>query len=247
MKKEKVIGIYCIENLINNKKYIGSSVDIYSRWLKHKSVLNNNKHNWHIFQNDWNKFKASNFKFYIIEECTKDCLLKREQYWMDYYNSYNVGYNKAIKADRTEPTPEIRNKISQSLVGRCACEKSVHTKLKNSQVKKIINLLLDNKLTYLEIANICDTTENVIRNIKNKKSWKQLTKYIDFPKRNTHSAGEKNNASKLTINNVSNIIERLKNKESVTQIAKDFNVSTTCIKSIRSKSTWNFLSKNVDF
>ena len=35
-------GIYCIENTINHKKYIGQSIDIYSRWSKHKSELNNN-------------------------------------------------------------------------------------------------------------------------------------------------------------------------------------------------------------
>ena len=36
---DKVCGIYCIENLINSKKYIGQSVDIKSRFKKHISLL----------------------------------------------------------------------------------------------------------------------------------------------------------------------------------------------------------------
>ena len=44
MAKEKICGIYCIENLINRKKYIGQSIDIYNRWYHHKHELNNNSH-----------------------------------------------------------------------------------------------------------------------------------------------------------------------------------------------------------
>ena len=36
------IGIYCIENKINNKKYIGQSIHIHRRWSEHKYELNIN-------------------------------------------------------------------------------------------------------------------------------------------------------------------------------------------------------------
>ena len=29
-------GIYCIENKINHKKYVGQSIDIKSRWTQHR-------------------------------------------------------------------------------------------------------------------------------------------------------------------------------------------------------------------
>ena len=34
-----MIGIYRIKNLVNKKCYIGSSVDISTRWVKHKALL----------------------------------------------------------------------------------------------------------------------------------------------------------------------------------------------------------------
>ena len=42
---DKICGIYCIENLVNKKKYIGQSIDISARFKKHKNLLCNNKHN----------------------------------------------------------------------------------------------------------------------------------------------------------------------------------------------------------
>lgn len=37
-----MVGIYCIENLVNNKKYIGQSVDIETRIKKHFRHLRKN-------------------------------------------------------------------------------------------------------------------------------------------------------------------------------------------------------------
>ena len=36
MSREKICGIYKIENLVNGKVYIGKSLDIYKRWNDHK-------------------------------------------------------------------------------------------------------------------------------------------------------------------------------------------------------------------
>jgi len=42
---QKICGIYCIKNLIDNKKYIGKSVDISSPWKSHLSSLRKDNHN----------------------------------------------------------------------------------------------------------------------------------------------------------------------------------------------------------
>lgn len=72
------IGIYCIENIINNKKYIGQFIHIKERWKRHISELEHNTHYNDYFQRSWNKYSKDNFRFYILENCTEDNLNNRE-------------------------------------------------------------------------------------------------------------------------------------------------------------------------
>ena len=101
MNKEKIRGIYKITNLINNKVYIGESLDIYRRWDEHKEDLNNNSHHSYKLQKDWNKYGQDNFKFEIIEELDKNIANYIDQYvlivyedkYIKQYDSINNGYN----------------------------------------------------------------------------------------------------------------------------------------------------------
>lgn len=79
----KKSGIYCIINIKNNKRYIGSSKNIYQRLLKHRSLLRKNKHQNIKLQNSWNKYKENNFDYYILELCKKNKLCKKEQFYID--------------------------------------------------------------------------------------------------------------------------------------------------------------------
>lgn len=55
-----VSGIYCIENTINQKKYIGKSVHIKKRWVDHKRNLNTNNGIENArFQHAWDKYGES--------------------------------------------------------------------------------------------------------------------------------------------------------------------------------------------
>ena len=91
----KTCGIYCIENLINHKKYIGQSVDIETRWRSHKSELRRNIHINDYLQKAWNKYGEDNFKFYILEECVADIMDDRERYYIVLHDTINrdYGYN----------------------------------------------------------------------------------------------------------------------------------------------------------
>ncbi len=77
-------GIYQIVNLTNNKKYIGSAVNLRKRWKSHRSALRKNKHVNNHLQSTFNKFGFKNFVFEVLEFIDySNNLIVREQYWID--------------------------------------------------------------------------------------------------------------------------------------------------------------------
>mgnify|MGYP000066500154 CR=1 FL=1 len=93
-------GIYQIRNLINDKKYIGSTNNFSNRFSSHKRFLRKNRHvNQHL-QNAWNEHGEGNFEFEILEVVDVDNLLMIEQQYIDRYWSLNVLYNKNNIADK---------------------------------------------------------------------------------------------------------------------------------------------------
>lgn len=92
-KKKDITGIYSITNKINNKRYIGLSVNIHNRWTQHKSDLKYDSHvNPHL-QSAWNKYGEDSFEFEILEICSKEELEDKEIFWIDKFDSCNSGYN----------------------------------------------------------------------------------------------------------------------------------------------------------
>lgn len=128
-------GIYKIINVINNKIYIGSAINLYKRMHNHIHQLKNGIHHSRHLQRLWDKYGEKSFKFYILEYIEdKNKLIEREQHWMDYYNSYdiNLGYNICTKADSNigkKLTEETKRKISEAQKG--------HTRLSEESRRKI--------------------------------------------------------------------------------------------------------------
>lgn len=89
--KNKKSGIYLIKNLINNKIYVGSSVDLNRRIKTHfNSLIKGNHQNNHL-QNSFNKYGIENFRIEVIENCSKNRLREREQFYLDNLKGlYNV-------------------------------------------------------------------------------------------------------------------------------------------------------------
>jgi group I intron endonuclease len=100
-KENRIAGIYKIINNINNKVYIGESLDIYERWDKHKEDLNNNTHHSFKLQQDYNIYGKEHFNFEIIEQISNDfylivqqcILLIYEDKYIKEYDSVENGYN----------------------------------------------------------------------------------------------------------------------------------------------------------
>ena len=64
--------IYIITNIINDKKYIGSSVNYLKRKNSHICYLRSNKHHSQHLQNAYNKYGEENFKFKSIKKILND-------------------------------------------------------------------------------------------------------------------------------------------------------------------------------
>ena len=136
MSKDKS-GIYKIINLSNNKIYVGSAINIRTRWNSHRSLLNNNKHDNNHLQNAWNRYSENNFRFEIIEYVNnKNNLLLREQFWINKLNvcDKTIGYNLCpIAGSRLgqKISEESKNRISQAQRGKKRHPLSKETKEKN--------------------------------------------------------------------------------------------------------------------
>ena len=94
-----MIGIYKIRNLINNKVYIGQSINIARRWKDHRSAINDETYKDYPLYKAIQKYGIENFEFSVIEECEKEELNEKEKYWISCYNSYNNGYNQTKGGD----------------------------------------------------------------------------------------------------------------------------------------------------
>lgn len=136
-------GIYCIENLINGKKYIGYSMNIADRWKHHKKKLRNNYHENSYLLHSWNKHGENNFKFWIIEEYINDEIILKlmEIYFISYYNSFYTenGYNLTRGGDgcfcRIASNTEKENK-SKKLSGK---NNPMYGKRHSAETKRLLS------------------------------------------------------------------------------------------------------------
>lgn len=151
-------AVYCIENTINCKLYIGSAVNIKERWKIHKVRLNNNKHHSPHLQAAWNKYGSGCFVFKVLEVVPdKHDLIKREQWWMDIFETYKpeYGYNvchtagstlgkklseehkqKLIEANKSRKwSEETRRKMSEAHKGKKLSEETLQ-KLRNKKLSE---------------------------------------------------------------------------------------------------------------
>ena len=153
-----MIGIYKITNKINNKIYIGQSINIEERWKKHIYSPSNS-----LVHQAIAKYGVQSFTFEVLEECASEQLNEHEVYWIAHYNSViPFGYNKTEGGD----SPNLD-------------ENTRYRKLDSEKVNQIILLLKNSTLTEREIANVFDVSEDFISYINLGKNHRREN--MDYP------------------------------------------------------------------
>jgi len=151
---DRVCGIYQIRNRINNKLYIGSSVDIRRRWFYHTRDLLKGKHASLHLQRSWDIYGKNNFAFEIIEIVNDiKLLISREQYWIEKCISFseNNGYNICRFANSTlgrNHSFETRLKMSKLKQGLKITEET-RKKMQAAQLGKKHTIESRNKMSII--------------------------------------------------------------------------------------------------
>lgn len=114
--------IYLLTNLVNQKKYVGQAQNCYTRMRQY--LRGNDKHR--LIGKALLKYGIDNFDLTLLEtNLSLENLDQMEQYWMDYYQSYNldIGYNVCKEAGTTRGyhhTESDKAKMSEIALKRFA-------------------------------------------------------------------------------------------------------------------------------
>lgn len=134
-----VSGIYTIKNKVNDKIYVGQSIDVHDRLIHHKSKLRNNKHHSNHLQSSWNKYGEDAFEFELLKACKPRYLNRLEKLYVKIYDSMNPdkGYNLQSGGDSNYlVSDETRNKLSGANNPNYGKPLNPITKMKISQSRK---------------------------------------------------------------------------------------------------------------
>ncbi len=181
-------GIYKITNLVNNKFYIGSAVDLKEREYEHFRRLSKNNHCNILLQNSFNKYKKESFIFEVLKLCNKKDLILKEQYYIDSLNPvFNICKIAGNKLE-VKHKEESKEKLRRTLKLKKDTEGS--RKLTILQIEEIKEMISNNN----KLSNIANkynvsistisklkTTNNIIpnKNITNRLPKRNNVKYSE--------------------------------------------------------------------
>jgi group I intron endonuclease len=127
---KEIPGIYCIENIVNGKKYTGKAYHIYRRWNAHRNELNGNRSRCEVLQRAWNKYGEENFRFTILIICERSMLNDLEKFFIKNLHShvseggYNIAWGGQSSFEGRHHTEESKQKLREAHIGTTMSEEA---------------------------------------------------------------------------------------------------------------------------
>ena len=111
--------VYCVENILDGKKYVGQTTQsVKTRWACHISE-SKNRQKCVKFHRAIAKYGKDNFKIKIIDHADNyEELNDKEIYWIKTLDTRDNGYNSNFGGDGKGITEEVKLKISLANRGR---------------------------------------------------------------------------------------------------------------------------------
>lgn len=173
--KYKIPAIYAWYNKVNQKIYIGSSINLYKRFANYYLAINSKaKFHTPILKRAFEKYGKGGFLFLILEKVSDANLcVEREQCYLDLFQPFDgLGYNIAHLASSTLGTKRsaeanLKNKARQQ------GENGSNVKLRNQDVMGIF-IDFSNKMSFPDIAAKYAISKRQISLILHRKQWGHL-------------------------------------------------------------------------
>ena len=159
--------IYIITNDINNKVYIGQTINPLN--VRFREHINKSKHHRSKFYNAIQKYGEEHFRIRAIEECDAKLLNEKEKFYIKKHNSFHNGYNSTLGGEGTLKYELDENEVIELYadmgIEKIAHKYGCHTKvirsilirngvqLKEYTVEKVKIALFDTQYRLIAVFN----------------------------------------------------------------------------------------------
>ena len=229
--------VYMIKNIVNNKVYIGSTKNLRNRMYAHNHLLKHGKHDSSRLQEDWDNgdiFEVIVLKEIEDEDKLRDC----EQYFIDYYESYNESNGYNIYRNSESPLghkyrDEVKDKLSKLRKGK---NNPFYGKSHSDESRdKISKSKIGKKLSKEHKEKLIGTAMGSGTKFYTEDTYNKLSE---------KNRGEGNATAKLKEEDVIEILEHIKNKTmTYKEISKHYNISLAQISRIKNGKRWGYLKE----
>jgi len=173
-------GIYIIKNSIDDRIYIGSTMNIKRRYTQHLGTLQRSEHQNQYLQNFVNKYGLDILSFQTLELCTPGRLLQCEQSYIDSYDFNKDLFNLTPTAGSTlglKWSDESRKRLSNSIKSKANTEKRrAVVRADSTLVSKYLRVIamLDGTRSVREVSRSLDLPYSDVNTILNRRAYTWL-------------------------------------------------------------------------